>query len=144
MAEGRWRTFARINSDSGHACSSALHAEALGSTYDAVWRYFFTYVKSAAHGGDESWLMDSRGGMDAAELELSHDMSLWWTSLNSGLDPNAAPYRGAPAWPKFNPALSPGTMFLGSADGALPVASVNSTTDTVRAECEHWKQFLGW
>lgn len=43
--EGRWRTFARINSDSGHACSSTLHAKALGSTYDKVWRYFFDYVE---------------------------------------------------------------------------------------------------
>ena len=42
-AEGRWRTFARISSDSGHACSSTLHAEALGSTYGSVWRYFFAY-----------------------------------------------------------------------------------------------------
>ena len=43
--EGRWRTFARINSDSGHACSSTLHAKALGSTSKNVWRYFFDYVR---------------------------------------------------------------------------------------------------
>jgi hypothetical protein len=48
QTEGRWRTFARINSDSGHACSSTLHAKALGSTYDQVWRYFFDYVKNGS------------------------------------------------------------------------------------------------
>merc|ERR1711871_161992 len=43
--EGRWRTFARILSDSGHACSSTLHANALGSTSTNVWRYFFNYTQ---------------------------------------------------------------------------------------------------
>ena len=63
--EGYWRTFARILSDSGHACSSALHAEALGGSAPAgtVWRYYFAYSTDARvdygaeHGGDESWFV---------------------------------------------------------------------------------------
>ena len=60
QTEGRWRTFARINSDSGHACSSTLHAEALGSTYNKVWRYFFDYVKL----GSPLRAMQSHSGAD--------------------------------------------------------------------------------
>ena len=64
-SEGRWRTFARILSDSGHACSSTLHAEALGSTGVEVYRYFFDYVTNglpgATHGGDEGWLFQTKG-----------------------------------------------------------------------------------
>jgi hypothetical protein len=60
QSEGYWRTFARILSDSDHACSSKLHAEALGATGSA-WRYYFAYSTAAdidfgaTHGGDESW-----------------------------------------------------------------------------------------
>ena len=48
-SEGRWRTFARILSDSGHACSSTLHAEALGATGTA-WRYFFAFANGQLPG----------------------------------------------------------------------------------------------
>ena len=50
-SEGNWRTYARILSDSGHACSSTLHAEALGATAPSgtVWRYFFDYVPPSCH-----------------------------------------------------------------------------------------------
>ena len=52
-AEGNWRTFARILSDSGHACSSALHAQALAAHAPSgtIWRYFFGYVAPMAGGG---------------------------------------------------------------------------------------------
>lgn len=61
-SEGYWRTLARILSDSGHACSATLHAEALAeSTKTSVWRYYFAYSLDpdidygAMHGEDESW-----------------------------------------------------------------------------------------
>jgi len=33
-------------------------------------------------------------------------------------------------------------MFMGEGDDPTPF--MNATVDTVRAECEHWKAFLGW
>ena len=96
--EGRWRTFARINSDSGHACSSTLHAKALGQTHPGhVWRYFFDFVApgsklpGATHGGDESWLLRKATTTTAGELALSTDMADWWTTLGRTLtNPNDA------------------------------------------------------
>ena len=67
-SDGYWRTFARILSDSGHACSSTLHADAIGSTSQSlVWRYYFAYSTNSAvdygatHGGDESWCVSDAG-----------------------------------------------------------------------------------
>jgi len=143
--EGRWRTFARINSDSGHACSSTLHAKALGATYSSVWRYFFAYAptgQGAMHGGDESWLLGEHESGSPGQVALSHDMALWWASVNAHGDPNRAADRGAPEWPQYNGSSAVGTMFLG--DGIDPTPFVNSTVDTVRPECEHWKPYLGW
>jgi para-nitrobenzyl esterase len=147
-AEGRWRTYARILSDSGHACSSTLHAQALGSTSKSgnVWRYFFAYCttpgEGAKHGGDESWLMDDEKTTDANQIILSHDMAYWWTSLNAVSNPDSKSAEGSPMWSKYNPATAPLTMFLGL--NADPLPRLHSSNDTVRAECEHWKPYLGW
>ena len=96
--EGRWRTFARINSDSGHACSSTLHAKALGQTHDQVYRYFFDYGADhlATHGGDESWLMRKKVTSTPAELALTTDMGNWWTTLGRTLNPNDPMKQDAP------------------------------------------------
>ncbi|KAH8056091.1 major facilitator superfamily-like protein [Aureococcus anophagefferens] len=50
-AKGRWRAFARILSDSGHACSSQLHARARATT---TFAYYFSEPGASAHGQDES------------------------------------------------------------------------------------------
>jgi carboxylesterase type B len=100
-SEGRWRTFARISSDSGHACSSTLHGEALALTSDNVYRYFFAYAAPghfAMHGGDESWLLVERENGTPQEVALSHDMAMWWASLNAHGDPNVGANKGAPMW----------------------------------------------
>ena len=141
-SEGRWRTFARILSDSGDACSSALHAQALGSTHGAVWRYFFDYVPTGSlfpgstHGADESWLLGTQQPHSQAEADLSADMGHWWASLGASGDPNSAD--GAPRWSRYAPVTAPLAMFM-----QTPPA-LNTSIDTVRAECEHWKPFLGW
>jgi len=97
QAEGRWRSYARVQGDSGHSCSSALHAEALGGTSGdvGVYRYLFGYtptklVPGATHGGDEQWLFNDHKGSSAAERRLSEAMALWWGSLATTGDPNAA------------------------------------------------------
>ena len=46
--EGRWRTFARILSDSGHACSSTLHAEASCSSPQTFRRCTHTSTDSSS------------------------------------------------------------------------------------------------
>jgi len=147
-SEGYWRTYARIQSDSGHACSSTLHAKALGATYSSVWRYFFAYSTNpgedfgASHGGDESWLMDMHEGGTKNEITLSHDMAYWWTSVNAAGDPNSDDNKGAPKWTPYEPTSAPQAMFLGRDEDPLP--RMNSSIDTVRLECEHWKPYLGW
>jgi len=164
-SEGNWRTLARILSDSGHACSSALHAEALATTAPAgtVWRYFFEYtlpsdpLPGATHGGDEAWLFRTTG-TSADEIALSEDMASWWANLAASGDPNlpsaggllrkrvAAPKR--PKWIAYSGAPPSGAapphdvMFLGLGHDPLP--RLNASIDTVRAECAHWKAFLGW
>ena len=143
-AEGRWRTLARILSDSGHACSSTLHGEALGSTSSSVWRYYFAYAptgQGARHGGDESWLLDDRAVASPEEWGLSEDMARWWASLASSGDPNAAATHNAPLWTSYSPS-STDVMFMG--EGKSPEPFLNATADTRRAECEHWKAWLGW
>lgn len=142
--EGRWRTFARINSDSGHACSATLHAKALGQTYDQVYRYFFDYVRpgsrlpGATHGGDESWLLRKAATNTAAELALSRDMANWWTTLGRTLNPNDLKRQDAPRWTPYVPGTHEATMFL----DAPP--RMNQSIDTVRVECDYWKPYLGW
>ena len=179
--EGRWRTFARILSDSGHACSSALHAEALATSATSaaaaaaaaattssaaaapatgvaagraaargsVWRYFFAFTTAAlpgaTHGADESWILDEHEGAPAAQVALSRDMALWWASLNARGDPNADASDSAPWWNPYAPKggdADDAVMFMGEGDDPTPF--MNATVDTVRAECEHWKAFLGW
>ena len=68
-------------------------------------------------------------------------MALWWASLNARGDPNVAAQPGSPEWTTFAPGSAPGVMFMGQADSPNPF--MNSTADTVRAECDHWKLFLG-
>ena len=148
-AEGRWRTYARILSDSSHACSSILHANALASTSKSgnVWRYFFAYCttpgEGAWHGADEQWLLNELNPRFApTEIALSHEMGFWWASLNAAHNPNTEAAAGAPVWSKYNPTSAPSTMFLGLGPDPLPM--MNATENTVNVECEHWKQFLGW
>ena len=146
------------SSDSGHACSSTLHAGALAGSAPAgtVWRYFFDYttksdvLPGATHGGDEGWLF-RKSGTTADEISLSKDMASWWASLAAVGNPNGAPNAGAPAWTAFGPAgdesgaganASNNAMFLG--EGHDPLPRLGSNTDTVRVECEHWKPFMGF
>ena len=70
------------------------------------------------------------------QRELSVDMAKWWASLGATLDPNGA--GTAPRWTTYAPGQEEGTMFL----DAPP--RMNSSADTVRLECEHWKPYLGW
>ena len=35
-------------------------------------------------------------------------------------------------------------MVMGSHETHLATPGMNSSIDTVRKECEHWKQFMGW
>jgi len=147
-SEGNWRTLARILSDSGHACSSTLHADALAGSAPAgtVWRYFFDYtaksdvLPGATHGGDESWLF-RKSGATADEITLSKDMASWWASLAAAGDPNGTPNAGAPAWTAYAPPAGD-SMFMGEAHDPIP--RLGSNPDTVRVECEHWKQFMGF
>jgi carboxylesterase type B len=118
-SEGYWRTYARILSDSGHACSSTLHAQALGATGTA-WRYFFAYtakgavLPGATHGSDESWILDEHEASGtAAEVALSRDMALWWASLSETLDPNTAARAGAPTWQPYAPSTHQAAMWMG-------------------------------
>ena len=149
--EGNWRTFARILSDSGHACSSALHAQALAAHAPSgtIWRYFFGYVApkagggqlpGATHGGDETWIFRT-AGKTAGEIQLSSDMASWWASLATSGDPNSDAVAGAVRWTPYTSA-SDAAMFLGVVDDPTP--RLNSTADTVRAECSHWEKFMGY
>ena len=158
-SEGLWRTFARILSDSGHACSATLHAEALAAgvggsgsgsgtgTTASIYRYFFDFhsvggLPGATHGSDESWVFDEHEGAPAPQVSLTRDMAAWWASLNADHDPNPRAGSGAPLWRRYVPESAPAVMFMGH--GANPKPFMNATADTVRVECEHWKPYLGW
>lgn len=98
--------------------------------------------QGATHGGDETWLLGEHENGTPGEVTLSHNMALWWASLGSDGNPNTKANKGAPIWPKYNASNAPGTMYLG--DLKNPTTFINTTIDTVRIECEHWKPYLGW
>jgi hypothetical protein len=75
------------------------------------------------------------------QITLSHEMGLWWASLNAAHDPNSKARDGAPNWPPYNPVRAAAIMYLGS--GPDPLARTNVTEDSVDAECENWRTFLG-
>lgn len=123
--EGRWRAFARILSDSGHACSSQLHARALAA--NTTFAYYFSEPGASAHGQDESYLLDAGRGDDA----LAVDMASWWARLGAA---------GAPVdwWPPF---LAPGDRVMGLHEAPALVAN----DDTHRPECDDfWAPWLGF
>lgn len=144
QSEGRWRTTARILSDSGHACSAALHAEAFASTSHAVWRYYFDVPYRAfpgtLHAQDMGWLFEyTKSAKTAGQRQLGVDMGLWWNSLATSGNPNhGAAVRQLPYWSAYNPTTQVKAMFL-----KTPPA-MKSSHDTLRPECSHWKQYLGW
>jgi len=120
--EGRWRTLARIMSDSGHACSAQLHALAAGG-----WVYEFEKASpglpGAVHGSDESWLFQAK------DSPLAVAMAAYWGSLAHTGDPNYAD--GVP-WPQ-TPAV------LGLDD------VISTQNDTRRPEClDFWAPWLGF
>jgi len=123
-AEGRWRTLARIMSDSGHACSAQLHALALG---DDAWIYEFEKATAglpgAVHGSDEPWLFQEK------DSPLAVAMAAYWGSLAAAGDPN---YADGVAWPR-SPAV------LGLDD------DVSTRENTRRPEClDFWAPWLGF
>lgn len=143
--EGLWRTYARILSDAGHACSAALHAEALAQGAGAdvgVWRFFFDFVAEGAeypgatHGAESPWIFNAYQASSPAELNLEQTMGRWWASLAAHGDPNVG-VPSAPEWPTYR-AGGDGVMFLDTD------IRVESSSETVRSECEHWKPFLGF
>lgn len=144
-AEGRWRTFARILSDSGHACSAALHAQALGTTSSAVWRYFFEYIQpgsrvpGACHGAQRNWVNAAIKTTSPAEQGLENSMAYWWANLSAHGNPNGP--LDSQQWAEYKPGLADEAMFLDAKPG-LP--AMNASADTLRVECEHWKEYLGW
>eukprot|EP01043_Picozoa_sp_COSAG02_P008767 COSAG02_NODE_286_length_25649_cov_13.411272_20_plen_488_part_00 len=143
--EGRWRTFARILSDSGHACSAALHAQALGSTSSTVWRYFFEYTKSgsnvpgACHGAQRNWVNAAIKTTTPSQLALEQSMAHWWSSLGVRGSPNG-PFTSV-EWTAYVPGVADDAMFL---DVQPRLPAMNASLDTKREECEHWKGYLGW
>jgi carboxylesterase type B len=143
--EGRWRTFARILGDSGHSCSSALHAEALQedvSGQSGVWRYFFDFVDPASglpgavHGSEVHWVFDSHVPASPAQAMMENAMAHWWASLAAYGDPNVAASSSV-RWSEYSLA-QPGTLILDTQP------RMNITADTIRPECAHWKELLGW
>ena len=88
-------------------------------------------------------MMASRSN-SKGEVKLSEEMVWWWTSLAAASDPNTNRSFGAPTWTAYNPLHAPEAMVMGShvTHSATPV--MNSSVDTVRKECEHWKQYMGW
>jgi carboxylesterase type B len=142
--EGRWRTFARILSDSGHACSTALHAEALAQNSaqsSHIWRYFFdihsSLLPGATHGSETSWLEHTHQPESQTEQALEDALSQWWVNLAAHGDPNTGSSNPL-SWTQFS-LQHPKTLTLTSGGAVM-----NSTLDTERAECANWKPFLGW
>ena len=137
--EGNWRVFARILSDSDHACSTVLHAEALAAQ-PRLWRYFFAYsgdvpYPGATHCGIENYIWHTDGKSDI----LSTALSTWLTNLVLNDDVNTP--GTLPFWDPYNNGTSP-VMFLGLDDDPTP--RMNTSLDTTRPECDHWRPYLGW
>lgn len=144
-AEGRWRTFARILGDSGHSCSTALHAEAFAKSSrqnNSIWRYFFdvrtTPLPGAVHCSEEAWLTHEHTPSSQTEQRLEDALSSFWAGLAAHGDPNAGSSKAPLSWSRFS-ANSSDTLIVAS-----PAMVMNSTVDTIRSECSNWKPYLGW
>lgn len=140
--EGYWRILARALSDSGHACSVALHARALAMHSRRVWRYYFAYtapdddLPGAVHGSDEAFILG-----DGAPADLSESMAQWWGAFARTGDPNHAT---SLPWPRFKPLPDPLVMFMGGPNQSETRLAA-TVEDTVRPECRrHWAPYLGW
>ena len=121
--EGRWRTLARIMSDSGHACSAQLHALAVSDGWTYEFEKATAGLPGAVHGSDEPWLFQEK------DSPLAVAMAAYWGSLAAAGDPNHAD--GVP-WPR-----SPAVLGL---DDVL-----STRTDTRRPEClDFWAPWLGF
>jgi len=145
-SEGRWRTFARILGDSGHSCSTALHAEALAQSPPqnaSIWRYFFdipspnSVLPGATHCSETTLLEHRATHISEVEKQIEDSLSNWMVNLAAHGDPNVGSSSGV-FWSKFV-SLSSQTLML-SATGSV----MGSSDDTRRSECEHWKPYLGW
>ena len=122
-AEGRWRTLARIMSDSGHACSAQLHALAVADGWVYEFEKATKGLPGAVHGSDEPWLFQEK------DSPLAAAMAAYWGSLAHAGDPNHAD--GVP-WPR-----SPAVLGLDDV--------VSTRTDTRRPEClDFWAPWLGF
>ena len=101
-------------------------------------------LPGATHGGDEAWLFASEKTKTDGERDLALDMARWFGSLARNGDPNTGANAGAPAWPAVGDTqhAPASAMFLG--DTTTPLPRYDASVDTVRAECEHWKPFMGW
>lgn len=143
--DGYWRTFARVLSDSGHACSTALHALAFSNTSTLpVWRYFFAYtdgdLPGATHGSDEPYILGLKPPFQLSDVLLS-----WWASLATSGDPNFGVDRNIvpPYWQVFNPPWHRRAMYMGVDANTSRLGK--SFGDILRPECErHWARYLGW
>jgi carboxylesterase type B len=121
--EGRWRTLARIMSDSGHACSAQLHAIAISDGWIYEFEKATKGLPGAVHGSDEPWLFQEK------DSPLAAAMAAYWGSLAHAGDPNHAD--GVP-WPR-SPAV------LGLDD------DVSTRKNTRRPEClDFWAPWLGF
>merc|ERR1712232_1380759 len=131
-AEGRWRTFARILGDSGHSCSTSLHAEALAtvSSGHGVWRYFFDIphfgLPGATHCSETAYLEHSATAHTKAEQELEELLAHSMYNLAAHGDPNAGSSNSL-VWETFSTA-SPKALMV-TPTGAI----MNTTKDTIRA-----------
>lgn len=140
QSEGRWRTFARILSDSGHACSSALHALAFANSTQ-TWRYFFEYtgdsdaLPGATHGSEHLYILD-----EGQPLSLSDRMANWWARFANTANPNGfLESDDNSVWSSFDNESSL-VMYMNTTPSLG-----SSTLDTERPEClRHWAQYLGW
>jgi carboxylesterase type B len=120
--EGRWRTLARIMSDSGHACSAQLHASAVSDGWVYEFEKATAGLPGAFHGSDEAWLFQEK------DSPLAAAMAAYWGSLAAAGDPN---YADGVAWPR-SPAV------LGLDDVVAP------RNGTRRPECDFWAPWLGF
>ena len=142
---GYWLCFAQMDGESGHTCSAALTAEALGATSSTVWRYLFTEedpakdFPGAAHGSEDSYLFGAghpMTGASPAQDAVSRDMAFWWMSLAAHGDPNVASASKV-TWAAYTKE-DVQVMFL-SDDPHMGTSAATATPG-----CEHWKPYLGW
>jgi len=143
-SEGRWRTFARILGDSGHSCSTSLHAEALAKSRTAtqhIWRYLFDIrsmaLPGATHCSETGYLEHAAGPVSRTEKWLEDSLSQWMVNLAAFGDPN----KGSLNTFQWTPYTRDHAMTLMVTRSGV---AMNTTADTIRDECKNWKPYLGW